>query len=1285
MACQPRGAFRYKGCAGSILSLGLVLSLGIPVVQAASIVEQISYHDNEARWVLGQVATRSINGVAAEQVSFDPTVALPVQIMAFGKLTESLTYNADGTVATVRDGNGSTTVLSNWKRGIAQTVTSADGASQRAVVDGRGWIVQVTDQNGYSSQYQYDQMGRLVRVDYPAGDAVAWNATTTSFTQVFADEYGIPSGHWRRTVTTGNSNKVVYYDAMWRPVLVAAYDAADPSGTLRFTGHEYDNEGRVAFTSYASSTSNPDKGTWTRYDPLGRTVSVSQDSEQGLQTRAFSYQADGAGLYTVELNARGAETRTWYQIFDEPSFDSPVRIVQAEGAVTLINRDAFGKPTSISRGSADGTLKVTRSYEYNQFHELCRVVEPESGATLMGYDGAGNLSWSAAGLPGTSGCEAEGTSAAIAARRVDRRYDNRNQLRTLVFPDGNGNQSWSYSLDGKVSRIVTSNGGGAGEVINAYAYNKRRLLTGESIEQVGLPLMSLGYAYDANASMAGVQYPSGQYVDYAPNALGQPTRAGTYVTGVSYHPNGGMKRFTYGNGIVHTMQQNARHMPSQVLDGGVLDNTYNYDANGNVAQIVDGISAQRTRVMAYDGLDRLTRTVSTAFGGNGEMSYSYDALDNLRSARLPGVKDHTYWYDGNNRLTNVLDATGATVVGMTYDVQGNLATRNGQGLAFDFGNRLRSSTGKEAYRYDGHGRRVLQEATAGNIMSLYGEDGVLRRRDSERDARTVEYIHLNGSLVAQVETPNTPLSPTVTVPAHSSTGSFTVVWSSVASVTRYEVQERANGGAWSSIYSGPALSSTVTGKGGGTYGYRVRGCLDRPCSAWSAESSIVVQSAPSAGPVVSAPGLSIDGQYTVSWTAIASASTYRLEENANGGGWAEIQSATATFIAFNGKPDGSYAYRASACNAAGCGDVGAAATVQVLRIPAGMSTVSLPALSVNGSFTVAWTAVAGATVYRLEQSAAGGAWALQYSGLATSMAFAQLADGAYAYRVTACNSSGCGNAGAVSSIRVVRPPAAAPGISAPGISSNGSFLVSWTGVSGATVYRLAESANGGVWSEIQAVANTTMLLSAKPDGSYVYRVSACNEGGCGPFSMNAAVLVVRPPSAPSLVAPAQSFDGAYTVNWSAVERASYYQLEEGINGGGFTIVLQNGSTAWATAGRGEATHAYRVAACNQGGCSAYSNSATVAVVLPPPVPTGLTARFVVVSPMPPWQARYFVAWNPVAGATSYEVSGRVGYSGPATSVQLNYVGSPQGASFIVRACRGSTCSAWSAPVTANGG
>ncbi|MFT4094554.1 MAG: hypothetical protein QM640_13055, partial [Niabella sp.] len=91
--------------------------------------ETITYADNTTTWVLGQVAQRSVNGLVASSISYDATTALPVEIYAFGLLQQSLTYNADGTVATIMDGRNNVTALSNWKRGIPQSITYADGSS----------------------------------------------------------------------------------------------------------------------------------------------------------------------------------------------------------------------------------------------------------------------------------------------------------------------------------------------------------------------------------------------------------------------------------------------------------------------------------------------------------------------------------------------------------------------------------------------------------------------------------------------------------------------------------------------------------------------------------------------------------------------------------------------------------------------------------------------------------------------------------------------------------------------------------------------------------------------------------------------------------------------------------------------------------------------------------------------------------------------------------------------------------------------------------------------------
>ncbi|GAB3383475.1 RHS repeat domain-containing protein [Lysobacter fragariae] len=364
----------------------------------------------------------------------------------------------------------------------------------------------------------------------------------------------------------------------------------------------------------------------------------------------------------------------------------------------------------------------------------------------------------------------DGNTAEILARKASRTFDARNRVTSLVFPDGRGDQAWTYTPDGLPGQITTYNGANQTQpVINAYHYNHRRMLDGqgESVSQTGWYTWGIGYGYTTSGNLAVHTYPDNLTVDYQPNALGQPTQVGTFATGVSYHPNGAIAQFTYGNGIVHTLTQNTRGLPEKSCDAfgacgsaAVLNDSYDFDANGNVAAISDGvgITQRGNRTMTYDGLDRLKTAVSPMFGATGA-SYSYDVLDNLTRVTVGGTaaRDQYYCYDSIGtgatwRLTNVKtgSCSGASVIGLGYDVQGNLANKNGQGFNFDYGNRLRAATSLETYRYDGLGRRVLAYSVQGlgNILSQYSQGGQLMYQYDQRQGKYLAFLSLGGSLVA---------------------------------------------------------------------------------------------------------------------------------------------------------------------------------------------------------------------------------------------------------------------------------------------------------------------------------------------------------------------------------------------------------------------------------------------------------------------------------------------------------------------------------------------------------
>ena len=743
--------------------------------------EQTTYKHDVPKWVIGLVTSErneELDFVTA-RTDYDATSLLPVTSYwpypATGTATaqQRMTYSASGVLATVRDGLNNTVTLSNWYRGVPGMVTYPDGKTQTAVIDNRGRITRVTDQNGFATNYAYDARGLLASIAHPTGDVVAWNATTLSFAKSTATEYGFPAGTWKRTVSTGTGHKTTWFDALWRPRMTREHDAADATGTQRFNAWVYDAAGRTQFVGYPRSTvasmASFTQGVDTEYDALDRVTATAQDSELGILTTTTEYLTD---FVTRTTNPRLKQTLTRYQAFDDPSAAVPDLIDAPTGQRTEIRRNVLGMALWMRRNGTQGqTETATRYYVYDDALRLCKQTEPETGSTVVGYDAAGHVTWSAAGLSlATSNpapadhaatCAAQRPTAFASGRRVDRTYDTMNRLTQLKFPDNTGNQTWTYTPDGLPATIVTSNNGLGELVNNAYTYNRRRMLATEVSAQPGAYSWTVEYGYNANGHLSTLKYPSLSTVSYAPNALGQPTQAGAFATGVKYYPNGAIREFHYGNGIRHQMLQNARQLPARSTDTGVLDMEYGFDENGNVLATADHLNSSRSRWMQYDDLDRLTAAGSASFGGDHWHRFTYDVLDNLRSWKLgaataggaPAKDFATYEYDTKNRLTRILGTGGQVRESFTWDVQGNLKTKTGTTWNFDYGNRNRGIANQEGFRYDGHGRRVStwlpQQGRARFYM--YAQSGQLLFEGSETQQKNMEHIHLGGSLIASIE------------------------------------------------------------------------------------------------------------------------------------------------------------------------------------------------------------------------------------------------------------------------------------------------------------------------------------------------------------------------------------------------------------------------------------------------------------------------------------------------------------------------------------------------------
>ncbi|MBP9156080.1 MAG: hypothetical protein KBF48_14165, partial [Xanthomonadales bacterium] len=241
------------------------------------------------------------------------------------------------------------------------------------------------------------------------------------------------------------------------------------------------------------------------------------------------------------------------------------------------------------------------------------VHDPERGAEVIAYDGANRIDWSAPGtaLTNAATCNQANVSA---ADKIVRGYDDRDRLTAINYPDTTLDEARTYFEDGALQSITR--GSGSEAVGWSYVYNKRGLLERETVAIDGSTTAYLGWTYNALGHLARQRYVDAFEVEFAPNALGQPTvvrtpdLSQTFAHSISYWPNGALQQFSYGNGVVHTLTQNTRQLPLRSLDQSgatkIIDYTFGYDRNANPTAITDGVSgAIDSKTMTYDDLDRL--------------------------------------------------------------------------------------------------------------------------------------------------------------------------------------------------------------------------------------------------------------------------------------------------------------------------------------------------------------------------------------------------------------------------------------------------------------------------------------------------------------------------------------------------------------------------------------------------------------------------------------------------------------------------------------------------------
>jgi RHS repeat-associated protein len=688
----------------------------------------ITYANDMDDWVLGLQDTVTKNGTIFDDFGYD-TKGRVLTRYRVGTGVESYSYYLTGIQAglinTRTDALGRVTTFSGWKRGTPGTVTRNDSKTLGRVIDDNGWITSITDWNGVTTGYGYNSpnsMGRLTLIDRPA----PWSDTTIT--------YSYSGGSLTQTFTRGTEQDSTTYDAMLRPTQTLREALSGGGGSI-YTSATYDEMGRQTFSSLPSATAGSSIGMATSYDALGR-VTQRRETASGGSTHNFTYPA---GNKTTDTDQDSLVITSTSSGFGSPSDGDVTSIVAPEGVSVTKSHDIYGTLTGMSQAKGDGTF-VNTTFAYDTQLRMCRKSLPETGDVLYTYDIGGELTSYAEGQPTAAGCAAPPIGASVVLT-----YDSIGRLSTTDYPNSTPDISRTY--DGN-SNLLTLNRGG---VNWTYKYNTADLLDVET-----LSLDALNYrvfnTYDADERVTQKILPSGRTYTYTNDGLGRITgiqgSGNTYVSNVSWHPNGKIKQLTQGNGNVFDQQLNTRQLTSSLGSTYGDDFTYLYDASGRVTTIDAAANNAYDRTLTYDGVGRL----KTASGPWGAGSFNYDALGNLKNKTL-GSRAVDIAYDSLNHVSQVRDtAVSSSWRSYSYDTRGNVTADGIHTFTHDDSNQPTSITGSGGgtYTYDGNLRRAKTVSGGATTYTFYDGAGNLMGRNNRTTSKKTDYLSVGGQTFVRV-------------------------------------------------------------------------------------------------------------------------------------------------------------------------------------------------------------------------------------------------------------------------------------------------------------------------------------------------------------------------------------------------------------------------------------------------------------------------------------------------------------------------------------------------------
>ncbi len=564
-----------------------------------------------------------------------------------------------------------------------------------------GTVKSVTDSKGSTTNYYYDRLNLLTKLEVPYGNVNGSAVYSTTLLDYYKNgskqsdrvsinkpgqtaeyslteykynsrnllseviQYDYSSGTEKKNYTEyyydWDGNRLRMYTGLNRELLINGLDNVTSTGDNSYstTKYEYGNYlGKLTkmtdpLGEYEEYTGyDPDGNLTTMRDRNRNTITLDYDKIGRMISKSIACSDPGKNVsysctYYYDTDSKASMSsggiNTTY------SYDRMGRLTgeaQSDGVTKEYTYYGNSGSRETMKITVGGVEKENERYDYDGYLRLYNISENGQPIATYTYDANGNRE---------TLVYANGNSTAYS-------YNPANKLVTLTNkkgPDTVSQYGYTYYLDGSQASETERISGKSGE----YSYDDLRRLTNKTDETNGIITGTASYTYDdySNRSSIAVTGPASYNVSYVYDA--------------------------------------ANRLVSETKTAGGTDETTTYGYDDNGSQLSKTVNGQTTNY-SYNGFNQLT-------GVGAAITYTYNG-DGLRTGKTVNGATTAYVWDGGQ-------------IALELDGSGNVTNKYMRGLNLIY---AEDGTGnnRKYYLYNGHGDVVKLADTVGNTVKSYDYD-----------------------------------------------------------------------------------------------------------------------------------------------------------------------------------------------------------------------------------------------------------------------------------------------------------------------------------------------------------------------------------------------------------------------------------------------------------------------------------------------------------------------------------------------------------------------------------